>query len=253
MSLPIAVQMYALRDELSRDFDGVMERVARIGYAGMELIYMIPGADADHAARRLRELNLAVPCAHVPAPYGADEQPVIEFAQRFGVERLVTGRGLGHFDTLDRIKETCDAYNRGAEAARRHGYTLSIHNHWMEFERAADGRYVYQIMLELLDPAIRFEIDTYWVKTAGLDPAAIVRELGDRVNLLHVKDGPAQIEPPQVALGNGVMDIPAVVRAASAAEWLIVELDHCATDMLDAVEQSYHYLVDQGLGHGQTA
>ncbi|MBN8590698.1 MAG: sugar phosphate isomerase/epimerase [Anaerolineae bacterium] len=253
MSLPIAVQMYAIREDLAQDFDATMDRVAHIGYAGMELIYGIPGASQEHAERRLRELGLKVPCAHVPSPFGADEQPVIEFAQRFGVERLVTGRGLGNFDNLGLIEATCDAYNRGAETARRQGYTLSIHNHWMEYERAADGRYVYEIMLELLDPSIKFEIDAYWVQTAGIDPAAIVRQLGDRVNLLHVKDGPAAIEPPQVALGQGVMNIPAVVNAAIAAEWLVVELDHCATDMLDAVDQSFQYLVRKGLGHGKSA
>lgn len=251
MSLPIAIQMYAIREDLAKDFDATMDRVASIGYAGMELIYGIPGATPEQAERRLRELDLKVPCAHVPSPFAGDEQPVIEFAQRFGVERLVTGRGLGNFDNLDLIKATCDAYNRGAEAAKRHGYTLSIHNHWMEYELAADGRYVYQIMLELLDPSVKFEIDTYWVKTAGVDPAAIIRELGNRVNLLHVKDGPAAIEPPQVALGEGVMDIAAVVNAAESAEWLVVEFDHCATDMLEAVDKSYQYLVGKGLGHGK--
>jgi sugar phosphate isomerase/epimerase len=108
-------------------------------------------------------------------------------------------------------------------------------------------------MLELLDPSVMFEIDTYWVKTAGLDPAEIIRKLGNRVNLLHLKDGPAAIEPPQVALGEGVMDIPAAVNAAESAEWLIVELDHCATDMLEAVDKSYQYLVNEGLGHGKDA
>lgn len=253
MTRPIALQMYAVREDLAKDFDNVMDAVARVGYAGMELIHWIPGATPEHAARRIQELGLKVPCAHVPVPYGADEQPVIEFAQQFGVERLVTGRFADSFDTLDHIKETCDAYNKGAAAAQRHGYTLSIHNHWMEFERAADGRYVYEIMLELLDPSVLFEIDIYWVKTAGLDPADIIRKLGTRVNLLHVKDGPAAIEPPQVALGEGVVDIAACVNAAQSAEWLIVELDRCATDMVEAVEKSYHYLVNEGLGHGKNA
>ena len=35
------------------------------------------------------------------------------------------------------------------------------------------------------------------------------------------------------------------------AAWLIVELDHCATDMFTAIDNSYRYLVDRGLGHGR--
>ncbi len=53
------------------------------------------------------------------------------------------------------------------------------------------------------------------------------------------------------AVGTGALDYTAIIPAATAAEWLIVELDHCATDMLAAIEQSYRYLVDKGLGHGR--
>ena len=49
--------------------------------------------------------------------------------------------------------------------------------------------------------------------------------------------------------GQGALDFPAIVAAASGARWLIVELDRCATDMLAAVEQSHRYLVQEGLGH----
>ena len=54
---------------------------------------------------------------------------------------------------------------------------------------------------------------------------------------------------PMQALGQGVMDIPALLAAsAGQAEWLIVELDECATDMLTAVQVSYQYLIEHGLG-----
>jgi hypothetical protein len=75
--------------------------------------------------------------------------------------------------------------------------------------------------------------------------------MGDNAPLLHIKDGPAVRGDPMTALGEGVIDIPSVVEAgAGATEWLIVELDECATDMLTALEKSYRYLVDKGLGRG---
>jgi hypothetical protein len=53
------------------------------------------------------------------------------------------------------------------------------------------------------------------------------------------------------ALGEGVVDIPSVVAAgAGSTKWLIVELDHCATDMLEAVDKSYQYLIGKGLASG---
>jgi len=111
---------------------------------------------------------------------------------------------------------------------------------------------VYQIMLELLDPDIFFEIDTYWVQTAGVDPAQVVRELGPRVPILHIKDGPCVKSEPMTAVGDGVMDFAEIVQAGGGiTEWLIVELDRCATDMMVAVEKSLKYLVEQGLGSGK--
>ena len=42
-----------------------------------------------------------------------------------------------------------------------------------------------------------------------------------------------------------------IAAAADQAAWHIVELDHCATDMFEAVEQSYRYLVAEGISKGR--
>ncbi len=54
------------------------------------------------------------------------------------------------------------------------------------------------------------------------------------------------------AVGSGKLDMPAIIGAAdpSVLEWLVVELDNCDTDMLQAVKQSYRYLVSSGLAAG---
>jgi sugar phosphate isomerase/epimerase len=107
------------------------------------------------------------------------------------------------------------------------------------------------VMLEHLDPDVFFEVDVYWVQTAGQDPVQVVHHLDSRAPLLHVKDGPCQMDADMTALGEGVVDIPGVAAAgARSTEWLVVELDRCATDMLEAVRKSYRYLIEKGLGHG---
>ena len=77
--------------------------------------------------------------------------------------------------------------------------------------------------------------------------------MGARCPLVHVKDGPGELREPQVAVGDGVMDIPGVLSAATAAEWHVVELDACATDVFEAVEKSCRYLVDAGLSTGRAS
>jgi sugar phosphate isomerase/epimerase len=98
-------------------------------------------------------------------------------------------------------------------------------------------------MLENIDPEVNFELDTYWVKVAGVDPVSVLKEMGSRARLLHMKDGPGIKGKPNVAVGQGVVDVPAILKTAEgSAEWLIVEFDRSATDIMQAVEESYQYL-----------
>jgi sugar phosphate isomerase/epimerase len=155
---------------------------------------------------------------------------------------IVSGFGPDRFTTLDLTRKACDELNHAGALAQGYGLRLCVHNHWWEY-LPVEGSYPYKVMLERLDPMIGFEVDTYWVKTAGCDPVAVVREMGKRAPFLHIKDGPAIREKPQVAVGDGVLDIPAIIKAGQGStEWLIVEFDSCATDILTAVEKSYQYL-----------
>ena len=95
----------------------------------------------------------------------------------------------------------------------------------------------YKIMLEHLSPEVLFELDTYWVKIGGQDPAAVLAELGSRAPLIHIKDGsgvPGNFN--MKAAGQGVMDFKPIFARAKNAEWLISELDGCETDMLQAIK-----------------
>ncbi len=123
-----------------------------------------------------------------------------------------------------------------------HGLAFGIHNHWWECEQV-EGHYPYRVLLAELDPGVFFELDAYWARVAGLDPAAVVAELGARLPLLHLKDGPAVRGEPMTALGTGALEISAILRAAGEGlEWAVVELDTCATDVFEAVDRSYRYL-----------
>ena len=84
-------------------------------------------------------------------------------------------------------------------------------------------------------------MDTYWSQTGGTDPVGLIQTLDKRAALLHLKDGPATKEAAQVALGEGVMNVPSILSARQT-DTLVIELDRCATDMLEAVEKSQRYL-----------
>ena len=155
------------------------------------------------------------------------------------------------FRTLDELRRVCETLNEAHAALQANGYAFGYHNHWWEFEMLGD-RPAHEAMRTYLHPEIFFEIDTYWVQTAGQDPVGVVRSLGLRAPLLHIKDGPARQGEPMVPVGQGVMNFPPVVAAgAGYTEWLIVELDSTDMDVFAAVEQSYLYLTEEGLAHGR--
>ncbi len=228
---------------MGQDFVGTVTRVAEIGYAGVETAGF-PGTTPQEARRLFDDLGLTVVAAHTPLPVGEQQNQALDVAAQLGCDRIVCAalRPDPYYASPDQIRKTCDLVNEAAEIASANGLKLGMHNHWWEFE-PVDGVYPYRAWLEYLNPAVFFEIDTYWARVAGHDPVQVLQEFGARAPLLHLKDGPGVQGEPNVALGEGVMDIPAIVQAsAGVAEWLIVEFDHCATDVLEAVARSFEYL-----------
>ena len=250
MTTPIALQLYTLRDLLAQDYEGTVRKVADLGYIGVETANMFGGSPAS-AAKLFSELGLTVTSAHSALPLGDQKQEVIDTLSALNCKRLILpGAPQEMYQSLDGIRRLCDSLNEASVVGKANGFQVGYHNHVLEYQ-PLQGRLRADMMLEYLDPAVFFEVDVYWVQTAGGDPGEVVRGLGPRAPLLHIKDGPGQHDAPMVALGEGVMNIPGVVAAgAGSIEWLVVELDECATDMLEAVRKSYQYLVDKGLGHG---
>ena len=250
MTAPIAVQLYSLREELSQDFEGTVHSVAALGYAGVE-----PFGNPDNlqeAAALYQELGLAVPSAHMSIPLDENEDRTLEIAAAYGLKRVILP-GLDRWETVDEVKASCERYNRANEFCVANDLEFGVHNHWWEFLPLDDaGTVGFDILVQELDPRVTFQVDTYWVQVGGRDPAKTVADLGARAPLLHIKDGPANREESMQAVGDGVIDVPAIIQAGAAhTEWLIVELDRCDTDMTEAVAKSYTYLVNKELGHGK--
>ncbi len=238
----IGLQLYSLREELEQDFAGTMRKVRKMGYTAVET-YGFSGTSSKEAAVLFQDLGLTVTGAHADLPLGDNKNKVLDMMGMYEAKWLLCPYlPSDQFTSEDNVRRLCDRLNESDAIARANGLSFAYHNHWFEYE-PVDGRLAYEIMLEELEPTIFFELDTYWIRTAGIDPVTIVKQMGSRAPLLHIKDGPATIKGDMVALGEGIIDIPAILDASGDnAEWLIAELDRCATDMLTAVDKSYQYL-----------
>ncbi|MFA6292036.1 MAG: sugar phosphate isomerase/epimerase [Victivallales bacterium] len=241
MKKKIGAQLYSVRNELSKDFDGVISKIAGMGYDGVELAGLPAGVTPEKAVKLFKSLGLGLSGGHMALPVGENKNKAIDDAKALGITTIIGGKGPNDFKTPELVKKSCEIFNEAANAAKDAGLRVAIHNHWWEFGKI-DGRLVFDMMLEQLDPCVFFEVDTYWVKTGGSDPVSIVKSLGKRAPLLHIKDGPCVQGQPMLAVGKGAMDFPPILKVADHAEWLVVELDECATDMLEALRESLVYL-----------
>lgn len=241
-NIPIAVQLYSLREESKTDFQQVLKKVAEIGYDGVEPAGFY-GLTPRDFRRLVEDLGMRVSSSHTPWATPDNLYEVIDTASQLNLSTVACGYRPDDFCDLDAIKATADIVNGMIGSLAEAGLELFLHNHWWEFNIVA-GKLAYDHFAALC-PDARFELDTYWLSNFGRNDAAEqVAKFRDRTPLLHIKDGPLIQGEAMVAVGQGKMDIPAIIQAADpdVLKWLIVELDECDTDMLEALRESYLYL-----------
>ena len=246
---PISLQLYSLRDSAAKDFPGVLRQVAGIGYKGVEFAGL-QGHNAKEIATLIDDLGLEVSSSHTGLPTPENITELADTELTLGNTRVISGFGPDAFKTVNDVKAAAAKFEQAAELLEPYGITFGFHNHWWEFS-TLDSKYVYDILMDEA-PDVFSELDVYWAAYGKADPVAVVSQYKARLPLLHIKDGMLGEGAVHTAVGSGKLDMPAIIGAAdpTVLEWVIVELDNCATGMLEAVKQSYAYLTGSGLGLG---
>jgi sugar phosphate isomerase/epimerase len=254
----IGIQLYTLRNPIAKDVVGTLKAVAAAGYRQVEP-YGFPNADA--MIRAAKDSGLAVHSSHfdwdcVVNPKDAamsDFSRVLEKAKAAGLSDLVIPYlAEGNRDSLDAYKKVADHSNKAAAMAKEAGVRLSYHNHSFEFEPKERGKSGFDVLTAGFSKDMMFEIDVFWVKAAGLEPAELIRKLTGRVSQLHLKDLKDGIELPNFGgmpddafqeLGDGIIPMEPILAAAKAAGVVHchVEQDQ-SPDPLASIRQSLEYL-----------
>lgn len=244
----VGVQLYTVRDACRADFLGTLRAVRELGYPAVEGFFGTFGAPAGEVRRTLDSLGLVMPSAHVPID-GLEQslEQAIDLWGELGCRTLVcpwvdeaTRQGPDAWERLG------DRLDRVGKRLRSSGLRLAYHNHDFELDGGGDG--LARILGRARPDHLSLELDAFWIEHAGRDPAAYLRQQGDRVRLAHLKDGrhhPLAFTP----LGEGEVDLTGFVEAATAAalEALYVEQDECDGDPFEALRRSAAALRGMGL------
>jgi sugar phosphate isomerase/epimerase len=244
-SNPPALQLYSVREQLPGDRKGVLKRIAAAGYGAVEAVNVL--SDTDGLRADLDEAGLTVCSVHaIPASEQAAD--VLTAAKTLGASTVIVPYlPPARFATAESVADVARELNEMAARAADAGLRLGYHNHDFELSSIVGGRPALEVLTSSLDVGVLLEVDTYWAAVGGQDVPELLARLGDRVRFLHIKDGPITKDDPMTAVGAGRMPVAEILAAAPSAEWHIVELDRCATDMLSAVEQSLRWLAEHGL------
>ncbi|MBZ5584248.1 MAG: sugar phosphate isomerase/epimerase [Acidobacteriia bacterium] len=251
---PIGVQLYTVRTILPQNPLEVLRALDQIGYREAELTM----DNLDSVSAALPQTALKPVSLHLDSALFVRQQDkipgAVAQARQVGVEYVVcpyvAPQDRGGADMMRRLGETL---TRAGESARQAGMRLCYHNHAFDFAPAANGT-LLDAMLETADPKlVGLELDIMWAQVAGLDPVSVLKKYGPRVELIHLKNvapgTPKQYNEtvPKTAfreVGNGVIDIPAVLSAAAQAgvKHYFVEQDQTPGDPLASLRESCQYL-----------
>ena len=241
----LSVQLYTVRGALSADLPGTLRRVADIGFKNVELYGFVDLA--SEYAEFLPAAGLTAPSAHAKL-VGQDVPSIFAAAQKIGISTVIDPAiEKEHWTTRDDVTASATALNALVGQAADSGLTIGYHNHWWETENRIDGTPALEIFADLLDPAIKLEVDTYWAEVGGVSAVDLLGRLGERVQFIHVKDGAVnQDDQSQVAVGSGKIDVLGILAAAPQA-LRVVELDGFAGDVFDALTDSFAFLTANGV------
>jgi sugar phosphate isomerase/epimerase len=192
-SLPrLGAQLYTVRTEMEKDFDGTLAKVAAIGFTEVEFAGYF-NRTPEQVRDALKSHTLTSPSAHIDyASLAGDKWArVLDGAHTVGHTCLVNAwvdepiRNQPHA-----WHHIADTYNRAGAASKRAGIQFAYHNHNFEFAPLKDegGKLPYDILLESCDPAlVKMELDLCWISAAGKDPVDYFRRYPGRFPLVHIK------------------------------------------------------------------
>lgn len=256
-SLPgLSMQLYTVRNQIAENPPGTIQRLADIGFTHVETAFWPEGVSHRDGASYLKEAGLSVSSIHAELTGNpGDTEMMKELSEIYECDRLIW-HGWPEdprYQTREGTLELASIYNAVSEELQSEGLRFGLHNHWWEFHTLPEGITPWDLLHEELREEIFFQLDIYWVAVAGHNPAEVIRRLGSRVEMLHVKDGPARPgdasadEPhePMTAVGRGRLNIPEIMEAsADYVEWMVLEMDETEGDPIPLLEESRNFMLE---------
>ncbi len=253
------IQLYTLRDALAEDFEGSIKKVADLGFKNIELFNYQAGKYFGKSIAEVKQLmddsGLKVKSSHTLTGWSMPDsigtltkgwEQYVEDAATLGQEYVVCAYlPETERQSLDDYKKLTDLLNSCGEVAKKSGLQMAYHNHAFEFEKMG-GQIPFDMLLKQCDKdLVKYELDLYWTKRAGVDPVEYFEKYQGRFPLWHVKDMDAGDDQFFAPVGEGVIDWQRIFDHASTAglEYFFIEQDDTRDKKpFEAIEKSINFV-----------
>lgn len=252
--------LYTVREAMSADAKGTLQKVADAGYAYVEAAGYSEGKfygmEPAEFKSYLESIGLSARSSHMGMVNLENADQLITDTKAAGIEYFVIPvppmgmftfgpDGMGMKGTPEELVEILNTLGEKCAAA---GLNLLYHNHDFEFMENEEGIVVADYILENTDPAqVNFQMDLFWVTKAGANPMEYFAKYPGRFKAWHVKD--MNPEGEFAPVGTGSINFAQILAQKEQAgmELYFVEQDRTFDlDPLEAIKISHKGIKDFG-------
>jgi len=249
--LPVGLQLYSVREQLPKDFDGTLHKLGEIGIKEVEAAGYFHKS-ASEFKHSLDQAGLrCVSTHHALMELKPKLDEWVEYGHTLGLEYIICSWAGVHRDpsrkgemTLDDWRYAAEEFNKIGEKIKGAGMTFGYHNHHVEFGTEG-GAIFYDELLKRTDPKlVVFEMDCGWVVVGGHNPVDYLSKTPERFPLLHIKDFKKQpdgkFDP--VALGRGIIDYKPILAAATGVKHYFIEQEEYQEDWVAELREDVGHM-----------
>jgi len=246
--IPIALQLYSVRQDCERDLPGTLEAVAKMGYEGVEFAGYY-GRSAQELRRMLDDLGLKAAGTHIGLNTLLGDQlaETIAFNRTLGNRFLIVpGLASEYRNSRQAWLETAHIFNDIAAKLAPEKMFTGYHNHYIEFS-PMDGELPWDTFFGNTRRDVVMQVDLGNALHGGGDPIPFIAKYPGRALTVHLKEYSATND--QALIGQGDVDWEQVFQlceSSGGTEWYIVEQESCAFSPLECVDKCLQALKAMG-------
>lgn len=237
--IPIALQLYSVRDDAAKDLSGVLQAVAKMGYVGVEFAGYY-GHSAEDVRKMLDDNGLICCGGHlgIDTLLGDNLEATIEYQRILGNKFLIVP-GLPKQRTESKAAwlDTAATMNQIADLLEPHGMRTGYHNHHTEFKEL-EGELPWDIFFGNTSDRVIMQFDTGNAMHGGAEAGPFLRKYPGRAATVHLKEYSSTDS--SALVGEGEVKWPEIFELCETigkTEWYVVEQESYAFAPLECADR----------------